>query len=338
MANMTLEELKAKNASEEAEATKATAAEEVEADDLGAEDESLEPVETAESEQEEGEEAEVEAWMQADEQTSDDSGKAVPVAKHAQMRSKLKGTIREQASELEQLKAELEALKAGRVKPVQAQPEAVAPMPMLENFDYDQNKYAQAMQQWVSQQAEAKVNAALQGSQQKQSQKAAQERFAKALDDHYDRAANLVATQGISAELYQAADTKFRSVVEAVAPGRGDAIADQLISSLGEGSEKVGYFLGRNSEAQAMLQSKLMAGDGGIQAAIYLGELKRQVTSPARKQSMAPKPAPKVGGNEPAHDLSKRLKREYREAANDPQKRIDTRRKARAAGLNPDEW
>ena len=338
MAAMTLEELKAKNASEEVETTKATAAKEVEADDLEAEDESPETVETAESEQGESEEAEVEAWMQTDEQTSDDSGNAVPVAKHINMRSKLKGTIREQASELEQLRAENESLKANRSQPAKAQPEAVAPMPELEDFDYDKGKYARAMQNWIGQQTSAQVSAAMQGSQQKQSQQAAQQRFTKSLDDHYDRAANLVATQGISAELYQAADTKFRSVVEAAAPGRGDAIADHLISSLGEGSEKVGYFIGRNAEAQASLQSKLMADHTGLQAAIYLGELKRQVTSPVRKQSMAPKPAPRIGGSEPAQDMSKRLKREYREAANDPQKRIDTRRKARAAGLNPDEW
>jgi hypothetical protein len=143
LAAMTLEELKAKNASEEAEMTKATAAKAVEADDLEAEEESNDLVTAAESDQEEGEEPEAEAWMQTDEQTSDDSGNAVPVAKHINMRSKLKGTIREQASELEQLRAENESLKANRSQPARAQPEAIAPMPELEDFDYDKGKYAE---------------------------------------------------------------------------------------------------------------------------------------------------------------------------------------------------
>lgn len=329
---MTLDELKAQNAAAEAEAEQDTPIGPEEAEEV-AEDVEQEESEEAGEPAEESSEAESEAWMQTDEQTSEG---AVPVAKHAAMRSKLKGQVREQASEIEALRAEIEQLKSGKA---QAQPpQQMRPMPTLADCDYDEGKHAQAIAQWVDERTEAKIKAQTQVSTKQQQQEAATRAVSQAVDAHYDRAAELIAKQGISAELYQAADTKFRSVIENVMQGRGDTVADFLISNMEEGSEKVVYYVGRNATVQQTLQAKLLADPSGVKASIYLGELKAKSTAPAQRVSAAPKPPTKVSGDEPAGDIVKRLTRQYKDAQKDGdmQKRIDVRRKLRQAGVDPD--
>lgn len=336
---MTLDELKAQNAATEAEAEQDTPIEPEEAEEVAEEVEQDESGEAGEP-SEGSSEAESEAWMQTDEQTSEG---AVPVAKHVAMRAKLKGQVREQASEIESqareiksLRAEMEQLKSGKA---QAQPpQQMRPMPKLADCDYDEEKHAQAIAQWVDERTEAKIKAQTQVNAKQQQQEAATRAISQAVDAHYDRAAELIAKQGISADLYQSADTKFRSVIESVMPGRGDTVADFLISNMEGGSEKVVYNVGCNAAVQQALQAKLLADPSGVKASIYLGELKAKAVNPVKRESTAPKPPTKIGGDEPAGDIVKRLTRQYKDAQKegDMQKRIDLRRKLRQAGVNPD--
>ena len=110
---MSLEELKRQNAEEEALIQEEPQLEEVEESEA-AEDLEAEVAETEGSEEAAEVESEpVEAWMQSDDQASQDNDTA-PVANHIKMRQKLKGSIKEHKSEIEELKAEIETLKSTR--------------------------------------------------------------------------------------------------------------------------------------------------------------------------------------------------------------------------------
>ena len=330
----TLEELKQENA--EAEALESTEAqtvlegEEVEADEVEAE----ESEEVAQTESEETEETELEAWMQAEEQTSDDDH-GVPVAKHASMRNKLKGTIREQESEIDQLRKQIEELKGSSSPAPSVRAASELPTrPKLDDFDYDEDKYNQAMDAWY----DAKLDVKLQSTQQQTQTAQALEKLNSDVDRHYERAEKLIAETGIKPELYRDADTAVRKAIEAVRPGTGDQVADFIISTLGEGSEKVMYYLGRNEAAKASLQAKLVNDPSGLQAMAYLGQVSAKVTTPVKSKTKAPAPAPKAEGDAAVSTSDKAWIKKYKAAKNDPQKSFDVRREARKAGVNTSNW
>ena len=88
--------------------------------------------------------------------------------------------------------------------------------------------------------------------------------------------------------MYQNSDLAVRQAIESVLPNQGDLVADQLISRLGDGSEKVMFYLGRNAAAKEKLKSALSNDPTGISAALYLGEVKRDIASPTKRKTRAP--------------------------------------------------
>lgn len=333
MEELNLAKLKALNAAEESGEGGETVTHNEPEDNKAEEVEAEESGQVAEPAKEEAENTELEGWMQTDEQTSES---AVPVAKVAQLRKKFRGKIEERDGEIERLRAENERLKSGGVKPVVTESN-LPPAPKRFEFDTDE-QYDTALAKWVDERSLANYQRLSQSSSQQQKAEQSKTQLNKAVDAHYDRAATLVETQGISAEVYQAADTNFRATIDSVYPGMGDTIADQLIASLGEGSEKVGFFIGRNAAAQAELKSRLMSDPSGIQAAIYLGELKKEKALPVKRISSAPAPATPVKGDANSSGTLKRLKDAYEKAGDDLSKRLQIRREAKSAGINPDNW
>lgn len=330
----TLEELKAENATEEAEAAKATEPELEEAEDEAAEDESEEAPEIAESDGDDPDEPEAEPWQQEeDEQASDDSGSAkfgdsdIAAAKR-KLRAKLE---RQHNDELAQLKAEIDALKRGGSTAAAKPQEAI--MPTLESVDYDEAQYAKAMQAWIQGQVQA-VQSTSQVSDRQSKARQAQD---SAVDGHYERAAKLAKETGISSEVYQRADLAVRQAVESAFPDQGDGVTDAFISRLGEGSEKVMYYLGRNSRELDVFKGKLASDPSGIEAATYLGELKGRVATPLKKVTKAPKPAARAEGGDAHSTGSSKLKKQY-QSTSDMQKRFDIRRQAKQAGIDVSEW
>lgn len=330
----TLEELKAENAAEEAEAAKATEPELEEAEDEAAEEEAEESPEIAESDGEEAEESEAEPWqIEEDEQASDSSGDAkfgdgdIAAAKR-KLRAKLE---RQHNDELAQLKAEIEALKNGG-STAAAKPQT-AIMPTLESVDYDEAQYAKAMQAWI----QGQVQAVQSTSQVSDRQAKAQQAQASAVDGHYERAAKLAKETGISAEVYQRADLAVRQAIDSAFPDKGDDITDAFISRLGEGSEKVMYYLGRNTRELDIFKGKLATDPSGIEAATYLGELKGRVASPQKKVTKAPKPAARAEGGDAVSTGGSKLKKQY-QSTTDMQKRFDLRREAKRNGIDVSEW
>jgi hypothetical protein len=340
----TLEELKAENAETEVKTDESVPqAEEVKAEEEAVEEESEELVDPGEGEQTETEGTETEAWMQTEEQTSegDDEETVVPLAAHTKMRGKLKGRIGEQNEELEQLRAENAALKSGHPAPAQ-ETATPAAMPTLEGSDYDEAKYQQDLSNWMSKQVQSQVAQATKATTQTAAQTQAAQQLDQAVDGHYQRAAKLAEESGITPELYQNADTVVRQTIESVLPKMGDIVTDNMIARLGEGSEKVMYFLGRNKTAQEKLRSSLVTDPTGISAALYLGELKSTVATPQKRVSRARKPATQIQGDEGglAKGEAKKLKETYSSAhkRGQGQAAYNAKKTAKAAGIDVSDW
>jgi len=340
----TLEMLKAENAKAEEETNESVPqAEEVEAEGQAVEEESEEVADPGEGEQTETGDTETEAWMQTEEQTSegDDDGTVVPLSAHTKMRGKLKGRIGEQNEELEQLRAENASLKSGRPAPAQ-QPTQVGARPKREDFDFDDDRYDAALDDWHDKRTDAKIASSQSGAAQTAAQTQAAKQLDQAVDDHYQRAAKLAEGSGITPELYQNADTVVRQTIESVLPKMGDVVTDNMIARLGEGSEKVMYFLGRNKTAQDKLRSSLVTDPSGISAALYLGELKSTVAAPQKRVSRARKPATQIQGDEggSAKGAAKKLKETYRSAhkAGRGQAAYNAKKQAKAEGVDVSDW
>lgn len=324
---MTLEELKAHNQAEEAKAKAPVEA--VVEDEVIEQPEATEEVET---EAEGSAETESEAWLadSEDEQASGSGAKFsdgdVAAAKR-KLRAKLE---RQHNEELERIKAELEALKRGNTQPAA---QSVAKVPTLEQYDYDEAKYAAAMTQWVRSQ----VQGATQASEVQTRQLQQQQALERSVNDHYERAAQLVKKHNIDPDLYHDAGLNLRKTIEAAFPGQGDVITDQMLARLGEGSEKVEYHLGRNAQKREILKAKLLDDPTGLSASIYLGKVLAEVSEPVRKQTRAPAPAARATGGQGVVSDELSMKKKY-QAEQDTQKRFDIRRKAKLAGIDVSDW
>ncbi|QZA71249.1 scaffolding protein [Pseudomonas phage AH02] len=335
---MTLEELRAENAAEEAKAAAVpqTDAEEVE-DDAG--DEEFDDTDQADDQDEEQEQTpEPEGWMKGDTQESRGAEKKftdsdVGAAK-AKMRAKLE---KQHQSELDQLRAQLEEARSRQVEP---KPSA---RPRRDDFfDHDDpdDAYTEALADWKVQEALAKQNAGTQQYEQQRKQLEAHAQMSSKVDQHYERAAKLAQQSGITPENYQSADYRVRNAIEGLYPGKGEQITDELIASVGEGSEKVMYALGVNQKRLGEFLETMRNDPRGIATAIHLGKLATELTTPARKKSKAPAPATDVQGDMQTSDKGKGLHRKYLEArkSGDAQKAFDIRREARTAKINVDSW
>lgn len=317
----TLDELRAENAAEQPEEI----VEEVQLADE-------EPAETEQQAEPDGEQQteEVEEWLK-------DTSQAVPLAKHVELKHKLKARISEKDTELARLNAEIEALKAGAAQPQQAQP--VVKMPKLSDFDFDEDKHAEAMAQYFAQVAQSQFS----GQVQQQKQQQAQAQLQQAVDAHYERAAELVSSGKIDATKYQQADRRVRVELGNIfgSPEQGDSIADTMLARLGAGSEKVMVHLGVNPAALNELKAKLSSDPSGLDAMIYLGELKAKFNAQANKLSKAPKPDTPLNGDVSVGSLSaSALAKSYQEAhkKGDTQKAFELKRAAKAKGVNTSNW
>lgn len=333
MSVMSLEELKRANAS-------------------GAETEKpeseQEEVEEVEQEQSESEEAEAEtgtgaepdeAWKATDDKPSKErkfSDSDIGAAKQ-KLRAKLE---KRHQAETEALRVENERLKqqlnGGAVAPA-----ALPPRPTEAQYGYDPDKYAQALAEWEDKRIEHRISASQQKAQVQQRMTEAQRQLSQAEDEHYERAAKLVSQHSIAPEAYKAADEKVRDTLERLRPGEGELIAAQLINVIGEGSEKLFYWLGKNPEALSKLESELIRDPSGVKAVAYLSRKAAEFTLPAKRTTSAPTPPTEVNGDgsklpASAKSLQTAYKAAHKEGNN--QKAFDLKRKARAAGVDTSTW
>lgn len=320
----TLDELKAENAAVEDEIV----------DNVEIADEIV-TTETDEQPEPDGEQTgEVEDWLKADDQTSG----TMPVAKHVELKHKLKARISEKDNELAQIKAELAALKSGAVQPQAAQQGELKP-PSMELYFEDEVKYQQEQDRYFAAMIEQKLGGQSAAKQQEQSN----QRFAKAVDEHYERAAELVSSGKIDATKYQQADHRVRVELGNLYGNleQGDAVADTLLARIGAGSEKVMVHLGVNPAALTELKTKLQNDPSGLDAALFLGGLKAKFEAQTNKLSKAPKPDTPLSSDVATGSLSaSALAKSYQDAhkKGDSQRAFELKRAARAKGVNTSNW
>ena len=347
--SMTLDELKAQNAADEAAETAHADENDLDEGDLEgspqeleekpedkpAEDETGETEGDADPADEETGESKAEDWMQGDETPAEDTvSNADAAAIRRSIQAKANKKLEAADSELKTARARIAELE-GKTSAVKT--ELVRPKrdDFFEEDDPDL-AYELAIEDYLLKKVEAKQAA---GSAA-ENQKAAQAKQAQAVEEgenaHYDRAARLVAESGIKAETYQAADLAFRTAIDSVIPGAGDNIAAAFISKLGEGSEKVVFNLGVNAQRRAEFTQLLREDGTGLQAGMYLAELKATLLTPKNQQTRAPKPAPKMNGDATENSSIKALKKRYKSAATD-QERYEIRQKGRQSGVSSDE-
>lgn len=336
--SQTLEELREENAAAEAANAPVPQTGADEADDTAAEGTNTTDDLAEGAEGEEGQSAEPEDWMKGDDQESQETGKKFTDGDIGAAKAKLRAKLEKQhQSELDELRAQLEAQRAA------AAPQPAGRPKRDDFYDHDDpdDAYAEALMEWKLSTAVAQKTAQNQQYEQQRKQLEARQKIDSSVEQHYERAAVLAAASGISPDLYQSADRKVREAIQGVFGGEsGEHVTNALIANIGEGSEKVMYKLGVSPKALAELTSKLRDDPNGLQAAIYLGKLSAEITSPARKTSNTPAPATNVQGDANTTDVGKGLHRKYLEAhkRGDTQAAFDIRSEAKAKKVNINSW
>ena len=178
--------------------------------------------------------------------------------------------------------------------------------------------------------------------QQETSVAAARDVLTESVDGHYSRADKLIEEFSISPEVYKQADLNVRRAAEAIAPERGDAIIDHMISVMGEGSEKVLYYIGnpKNKAALNEFQSLMTQDPSGLKAAVYLGKQQAKLTNPSKATTNAPPPASRANGDESSSAKGGPAKKQY-EAAHkkgNAQAAYNAKAAARKAGVDTSKW
>lgn len=292
---------------------------------------------------------ELESWQQTEEQETSENDQSgfkpnAEAAKKRKQNKALRGQVKEQESEIELLKKQIEELKTGDVRPTQNNEPLLGARPTLEQFDYDSAKYESALDDWQDQKFKQMFNDLNQSTQQQQQQAAQADLIRKnlqnSLDDHYSRAEKLVESGKVDAASYQMADTNVRRALENIFPNAGDSTADQIIdtlNSLGEGSEKVMYMLGRNNNKLNELTGIIQNDPSGLKMMAHLGKLHAEVQNPSKTRSNAPKPATSLQGDSATKNGYGSLYKQYQKS-NDVQTRLDLKRKARQAGEDVSKW
>ena len=340
---MDLAEFKAQN---EAEEQAATAAGPVEADEAETENidnndiqiynsDNQNNIETSQDSEGEGEgesQEIIEPWQQTDDSDT------VPVAVHRDTRAKLKGRISERDDEIASLKAEIEELKNSRS--VTNEP-ASQSLKRPRQYDYDTDEeYEAALSEYEQKNISSRFDAIERKRQAEAQQRQAYEKLTKAVDAHYERAQKLIADSGIEPEVYKNTDMTVRRAIENVRPREGDIITDQLIEIIGDGSEKVLYYLGRNKPALNQFLVLMNEDPAGIKAAAFLGETKARLVTPQKQTSKARPPATKIKGDAPIGGNAKRLLKKYQDAhkKGDIQTAYNLKKEAKAEKIDVSKW
>ncbi len=327
----TLDELKAENAA--AEGAPIESQEEVETPEANAE------LPEDEAETDAQGEAETPDWLKSDD---DQASQSVPLAKFVETKHKLKSRLVEKDSAIEALKAELEALKAGR-SAVVAEPVPLK-MPRLSDFDFDEDRYAEALLSYQEQMIERKLNQHQGSKAAEQKAVELQRQVSEAVEKHYERAAELVQSGVIKEDVYRAADSTVRNIVQqnlGLQPDDADSITDRIISKIGTHSEKIIAHIGVNKAAQAKVAELLRSDPSGMDLMLYFGELKAKVSGAnAVKSTNRIKPDSGIQGDAAAKVSATALQKQYEKAqkSGDTAAAFKIKMQAKQAGANTSNW
>ena len=273
---------------------------------------------------------ELEEWQKQVEE--DNSEYKVDGKLHQDMKAKLKGRVSDRDKTIERLRRERDELKAKKQAPeILNEPD--------ENDFESREEYLKAKSKYNDELSQRTYDRNQLKTKQDMDLQAAIKKRDKAINGHYERAGELIKTSNITEELYQKADIVLRKAVEDHAPKMGDIIVDNIISIVGEGSEKVMYKLGVNKPARNKFLELLKTDPSGMKAAVYLGQQKQKIINPKKPQSKAPDPAAEVHGDEKPVVMSEgKYKKAYDKAGVGTQAAWDIKKAAKAAGVDTSKW
>jgi hypothetical protein len=264
----------------------------------------------------------------------------VPVSTHIRMKQKLKGRLADSNDEVERLRKENETLKSGITTQTPPTLKELPKRPKEDDFETLQ-EHDEALVKYDDDMLQIRLDTANKKTEIKNAQVRAKENLNQAVDAHYERAAKLIQDNNIDTEVYKKADLIVRETIEASRPGMGDIIADQIINIMGEGSEKVLYFLGRNKKALDKFKSLLTDDPSGLKASLFLGQQKERLLTTKQKTSKAPPPDDDVHGDATPSSSKGKAFLKHRKAAlkkGDIQAAYDAKKNAKAAGIDVSTW
>lgn len=327
---MSLEQLRAQ--AEEEETAKA---EEPEAQD------EPEPEEAEEAEPEEGS-SEEEEGGEAEEEPSEDfelelggepePGQQKPSPEDALVYklTKQKAKAREYKTELEELKAEIAALKSGSYsKPKQNQQPGTnyPPVPVLYEDGIDtKEQYTQAYQKWM-----ADCRAIDQRNSQADQQKTEYKRQMEEMTHNLAKRLGKFATEHkIKDDRVIAAAERATSEIDGAT--KIDGSLAYLLDSVGDGGERVAYYIGTNDAAMSKVKELLQQDNSGLKAIAHMTRLAEKLKPKhSAKTSKAPAPDTPLKGDGSSAS-AKTLQAKY-DKTTDPKEMMNLRKKARELGV-----
>lgn len=246
--------------------------------------------------------------------------------------TKQKQKTREYKSELEELKAEIAALKSGQVAP-QAQPkpqqqeEKYPPVPLLyENGVDTPEQYQKAYQKWVSDCRAVDQRNAQRSETENQFKRQTEEVTRKLAE----RVGKFAVEHKIKDERVISAIERATSEIDGATKIEGSLA--YLLDAVGDGSERVAYYIGTNDNAMAKVKGLLQEDPTGLRASAYMARLVGQLKPNQRtKTSKAPPPDQPVKGDGSSAS-AKALQDRYTKTK-DPQEMLKLRKKARELGV-----
>lgn len=333
---MSLEELRAQAEAEE-EVTEE--AEEPETQDEPEEDEPDNEPDTEEgsSDEEEGNEAEEDEpsedfELELDGEPEPGQQKPSPEDALVYKLTKQKAKAKEYKTELEELKAELAALKAGTQQPqTQSRPQQPAqqypPVPVLYEDGIDtKEQYTQAYQRWM-----ADCKAVDQRNAQADQQKSDYARQMEEMTHNLAKRLGKFATEHKIKDdrVVQAAE---RATSEIDGATKIEGSLAYLLDSVGDGGERVAYYIGTNDEAMSKVKELLQKDNSGLKAIAHMTRLAEKLKPKhSSRTSKAPAPDRPVKGDGSSAG-AKALQGKY-DKTTDPTELMRLRKKARELGV-----
>ena len=302
--------------------------------------------ETAEVEEDtEGEESDtIPAFMASEEDEEDEpeeegkatSGTVKAIAKQREKRRKAE-------EEVERLRKENEELRKG----LQPQPAELGPKPKIDDFDSDE-KYEAALDEWYDKKHKAGTSQAQQETTQKQAYERLKKQLDTAYDAHLDRADALVKEHKIKPEVFKSAEDAVIDVIgenaglpdDADKKGVAEHILKKFVDVVGDGSEKVIYYLGVNRKAQREFATMLAGDNSGLKATAWMARKVAELQgTTTKKRSSAPAPDTEIRGEKKGEEQDKVIKKRFDEAKNkDLTAALAFRRDAKKLGIDVSDW
>lgn len=288
----------------------------------------------AETDKPTGEEESLESWMDAEE--NPDSGPSFSGSDIAAAKKNLRAKLEKRHDvEVDELKVKIQRLEANTNI---EQSVNTGTKPKREDFyssDDPDDAYEDAVYKW------RRTQESLSRSQEDKERNAReyQSKQDSLVNTHYERASELTVKHGITPEAYKETDLIFRNVFESVKPEQGDAIANEIISMMGEGSEKVAYYIGRNPKAQQEVRQALIEDPRGFKVMQLMGKYNAEVSSPTKRVTRAPKPSTEVRGDQ-ANTRISQYQKKYDDAHSkgNLQKAFNLKREAMRNGEKVNLW